>query len=285
VTPSMREASGGISTDPSRQEPATFVGIVSEPTAGGDGPERVFALTPDAGAKGENLLVWLRTSAPFFRADGKPSPALTDGIRVVVHGRLQPNTKRVLAESVAVLADGERPADTASVSGDVSDANADAGSFAVTARDLRQIESALKVITDLERIGDHAVDIAKIARKLTQEFYLKAPLLDIGPLALTAQTMLHQSLESLVRHDLELAVRVCENDDEADDAFKTLRDELLAMTQNKPSLIFPASYMLLAVVYLERIADHATNIAERVYYIETGDRKPLGRRDERPEAL
>ena len=152
------------------------------------------------------------------------------------------------------------------------------------ARDLRQIESALKVITDLERIGDHAVDIAKIARKLTQEFYLKAPLLDIGPLALTAQTMLHQSLESLVRHDLELAVRVCENDDEADDTFKTLRDELLAMTQNKPSLVFPASYMLLAVVYLERIADHATNIAERVYYIETGDRKPLGRRDGRPEA-
>lgn len=152
------------------------------------------------------------------------------------------------------------------------------------ARDLRQIESALKVITDLERIGDHAVDIAKIARKLTQEFYLKAPLLDIGPLALTAQTMLHQSLESLVRHDLELAIRVCDDDDHADDAFKALRDELLALTQDKPSLVFPASYMLLAVVYLERIADHATNIAERVYYIETGDRKPLGRRRARTEA-
>ena len=152
------------------------------------------------------------------------------------------------------------------------------------ARDLRQIESALKVITDLERIGDHAVDIAKIARKLTQEFYLKAPLLDIGPLAQTAQTMLHQSLESLVRHDLELAIRVCDDDDHADDAFKVLRDELLALTQDKPSLVFPASYMLLAVVYLERIADHATNIAERVYYIETGDRKPLGRRRARAEA-
>ena len=151
------------------------------------------------------------------------------------------------------------------------------------ARDLRQIESALKVITDLERIGDHAVDIAKIARKLTQEFYLKAPLLDIGPLAQTARTMLHQSLESLVRHDLALAIRVCDDDDQADDAFKALRDQLLAMTQNQPSLVFPASYMLLAVVYLERIADHATNIAERVYYIETGDRKPLGRRGARPE--
>ena len=142
------------------------------------------------------------------------------------------------------------------------------------ARDLRQIESALKVITDLERIGDHAVDIAKIARKLTQEFYLKAPLLDIGPLAQTARTMVHQSLESLVRHDLALAVHVCDDDDKADDAFKSLRDELLGLTQNQPSLVFPASYLLLAVVYLERIADHATNIAERVYYIETGERSP-----------
>ena len=152
------------------------------------------------------------------------------------------------------------------------------------ARDLRQIESALKVITDLERIGDHAVDIAKIARKLTQEFYLKAPLVDIGPLAQMARTMLHQSLQSLVRHDLALAVQVCDDDDQADAAFKTLREELLELTQEQPSRVFPASYLLLAVVYLERIADHATNIAERVYYIETGDRKPLGRRGARDEA-
>ena len=88
------------------------------------------------------------------------------------------------------------------------------------ARDLRQIESALKVITDLERIGDHAVDIAKIARKLTQEFYLKQPLLDIGPLAQMALTMVYQSLESLVRHDLDLAIKVCNDDDAVDDAFK-----------------------------------------------------------------
>jgi len=150
------------------------------------------------------------------------------------------------------------------------------------ARDLRQIESALKVITDLERIGDHAVDIAKIARKLTQEFYLKQPLLDIGPLAQMAGTLLHQSLEALVRHDLELAVKVCNDDDAVDDTFKVLREELLLLTQREPSHIFPASYLLLAVVYLERIADHATNIAERVCYIETGDRKPLGRREPRP---
>lgn len=145
------------------------------------------------------------------------------------------------------------------------------------ARDLRQVESALKVITDLERIGDHAVDIAKIASKLTEEFYLKQPLLDIGPLAGMALKMVNQSLEALVRHDMALAVKVCEDDDAVDDAFKVLREELLTLTQREPSYIFPASYLLLGVVYLERIADHATNIAERVYYIETGDRKPLGR--------
>ncbi len=146
------------------------------------------------------------------------------------------------------------------------------------ARDLRQVESALKVITDLERIGDHAVDIAKIARKLTQEFYLKQPLLDIGPLSQLALTMVRQSLESLVRHDLALAVKVCDDDDAVDNLFKSLRQELLELTQRQPLHVFPASYLLLAVVYLERIADHATNIAERVYYIETGERKPLGRR-------
>ena len=152
------------------------------------------------------------------------------------------------------------------------------------ARDLRQIESTLKVITDLERIGDHSVDIAKIARKLSQEFYLKAPLLDIGPLAGMARMMLHQSLESLVRHDLDLAVQVCNDDDQVDETFKALREELLSMTQLKPSLVFPASYLLLAVVYLERVADHATNIAERAYYIETGERKTLGRRSGRNSA-
>jgi len=151
------------------------------------------------------------------------------------------------------------------------------------ARDLRQIEGALKVITDLERIGDHAVDIAKIARKMTQEFYLKQPLLDVGPLSQMALVMVHQSLEALVRHDLALAVKVCEDDDAVDDSFKALRDELLTLTQREPSHIFPASYLLLAVVYLERIADHATNIAERVYYIETGDRKLLGHGQSRSE--
>jgi phosphate transport system protein len=145
------------------------------------------------------------------------------------------------------------------------------------ARDLRQIGTALKVITDLERVGDHAVDIAKIGRKLTQQLFVRQPLVDIGPHAEMAQKMLYQSLESLVRHDLKLAAQICADDDLVDEEFKRLREELIGLTQKDASLTAAATYMLLAVVYLERIADHATNIAERVHYVETGQLLQLSR--------
>ncbi len=145
------------------------------------------------------------------------------------------------------------------------------------ARDLRQIGTALKIITDLERIGDHAVDIAKISRKLTQELFVRQPLVDVGPLADMAQKMLYQSLESMVRHDIILAAQICADDDHVDEAFKDLREQLISITHRDASLTAAASYMLLVVVYIERIADHATNIAERVYYVQTGRPKQLAR--------
>ncbi len=150
------------------------------------------------------------------------------------------------------------------------------------ARDLRQIGTALKVITDLERIGDHAVDIAKISRKLSMQLFIRKPLVDVGPLAEMARAMLRQSMEALVRHDDQLAAQICADDDGVDDAYKALREDLFTLTQRDPSLTAAASYMLLAVVYLERIADHATNIAERVHYVETGHLESLAR-DHRKE--
>lgn len=152
------------------------------------------------------------------------------------------------------------------------------------ARDLRQIGSALKVITDLERIGDHAVDIAKIGRKLSQQFFVQKPLVDTSPLAGMAHRMLNQSLEALIRRDTKLANQVCADDDNVDAEFKSLREQLLGLTQADGSLIAPASYMLLAVVYLERIADHATNIAERVCYVETGQMEQITRSHRRESA-
>jgi phosphate transport system protein len=133
------------------------------------------------------------------------------------------------------------------------------------ARDLRQVGTALKVITDLERIG----------RKFAQQLLSSRPLIDVGPLAEMAQVMLGRSLEALLRHDVRLARQICADDDRVDAEFKALREQLFGLSQDDPSFTPRVAYMLLAVVYLERIADHATNIAERVHYVETGVLEPL----------
>ena len=153
------------------------------------------------------------------------------------------------------------------------------------ARDLRQVGSALKVVTDLERIGDHAVDIAKISRKLAQYLFVRKQLVDVGPLAEMAQRMLSRSMEALVRHDAALTEEICAEDDRVDDLFKELREQLFGLAREDASLSAAASYMLLVVVYLERIADHATNIAERVHYVETGSLVPLSRDLRRAEVM
>ncbi|MDQ2799598.1 MAG: phosphate signaling complex protein PhoU, partial [Armatimonadota bacterium] len=136
------------------------------------------------------------------------------------------------------------------------------------ARNLRQIGTAFKVSTDLERIGDHAVDIAKISRKLAQELYLRIPLVDVAPLAERAQQMLRMSLQALVKRDVALAAQVCAEDDWVDEELRSLRQQLFDIGRRDAALSAAASYTLLAAVYIERIADHATNIAERAHYVE-----------------
>ncbi|MDQ2688459.1 MAG: phosphate signaling complex protein PhoU [Armatimonadota bacterium] len=151
-------------------------------------------------------------------------------------------------------------------------------------RDLRLISAAIKVITDIERIGDHAVDIAEISRKLAQELYLRIPLVNVAPLAERAQQMLRLSLQALVERDTVLAAQVCAENKWVDEELRSLRHELFNIGHRDAALSAAASYTLLAAVYIERIADHATNIAERVHYIETGILKPLGRTPSPPVA-
>jgi phosphate transport system protein len=137
------------------------------------------------------------------------------------------------------------------------------------ARDLRLVGTALKVVTDLERIGDHAVDIAKVARKLARTgFY--ATLVDLPRMASSVRRMLNMALEAFVKHDLDLVAAVVEADDEVDLQFHTIRDELHDIMSREPKQVVQASYMLFVAHYLERMADHAVNIAERVSYVETG---------------
>jgi phosphate transport system protein len=136
------------------------------------------------------------------------------------------------------------------------------------ARDLRIIGTALKVITDLERIGDHAVDIAKVARKLARHSFYK-PLVDLPKMTVIVRQMLHDALAAFVDNDLDLVEQVVNADDSVDDLFHRIRDELHEAMQRDAHLVVQASYLLFVAHYLERIADHTVNIAERVHYVET----------------
>lgn len=142
------------------------------------------------------------------------------------------------------------------------------------ARDLRTIAGVLRIIADVERIGDYAVDISRQARALADEPLFK-PLVDIPHMANLVQKMLHDALEALVRRDLELAMEAVRQDDEVDHAYKSLHQELLEYIQRDPRLAVQAIALLLVGTYLERMADHVTNIGERIWYMETGQLKEL----------
>jgi phosphate transport system protein len=144
------------------------------------------------------------------------------------------------------------------------------------ARDLRLVGTALKIITDLERIGDHAVDIAKVARKLAGTSNDRV-LVDLPRMAAAVRHMLKTALEAFVRHELDLVTAVVEADDEVDDLFHSIRTDLHKAMESDPRLVVEGSYLLFVAHYLERMADHAVNIAERVHYVETAQLAQLAR--------
>jgi phosphate transport system protein len=135
--------------------------------------------------------------------------------------------------------------------------------------DLRAIGSTLKVIADVERIGDYSKDIAKIAIALADTEYFK-PLVDIPRMADMVREMLHLALEALVNRDLDLVQRVMVADKGVDQLWRSLRQELETIMQARPELVPQAVSLLLVARYLERIGDHTENIVERVAYVQTG---------------
>jgi phosphate transport system protein len=140
------------------------------------------------------------------------------------------------------------------------------------AGDLRMIGTCLKITTDLERMGDHASDIAEIAVRLGTQPLIK-PLVDIPIMANLAQQMLQNSLLAYLNRDISLAEQVCSDDDEVDHIYNRMFRELLTYMMEDPSTITQATQLVFVARYLERIADHATNIAEWVIYIVTGQRR------------
>lgn len=142
------------------------------------------------------------------------------------------------------------------------------------ARDLRTISSALKMISDMERIGDQASDIAEITRSIGP-----IPLhgqLHVEEMARSAVKMVTDSVESFVKRDLDMALGVMEYDDVVDGLFDRVKEELTALIRADASSAGTALDLLMIAKYLERIGDHAVNVAEWVLYSITGSRQPSG---------
>lgn len=142
------------------------------------------------------------------------------------------------------------------------------------AKDLRIIGTAMKIISDLERVGDYAVDIARSAQTLADEPYFKA-LVDIPRMGELTIRMVRMATQAFVKGDLELVRQVIEQDDEVDRLWYHLLGELIDYMQRDPELVLQSTHLLLVARYLERIADHVVNVAERVSYMETGQFEDL----------
>jgi len=149
-------------------------------------------------------------------------------------------------------------------------------------RDLRLITTALKITTDLERAGDMAENIAERVIELSREPQLK-PLIDLPRMAAIAQGMLRQALDAFVREDADLALQVCHQDDAVDQLTDQVLRELLTFMMEDPHTISRGLRLIFVSKYIERLADHATNIAEMVIFMVKG--KSIRHLDRPPSTL
>lgn len=140
------------------------------------------------------------------------------------------------------------------------------------AKDLRAISTALKMITDMERIGDQASDIADVSLRFGDEPFLRT-LEHIPLMAHIASAMVKDSINAFVKSDLELSRRIMDKDDEVDNLFETVKQDIMCVMANTPDKADQAIDFLLIAKYLERIGDHAVNIAEWVVFSVTGEHK------------
>jgi len=142
------------------------------------------------------------------------------------------------------------------------------------ARDLRAIIAAIHIVTELERMGDHASGIAELAIRLANQPHLK-PLIDVPRMAEIDQEMIHASLEAYLKYDPDLALETAKRDAEIDGLYNQVYRELLTYMLEDPKNITRATYLLWVTHNLERIADRVTNICERVIFMCTGEIKEL----------
>jgi phosphate transport system protein len=136
--------------------------------------------------------------------------------------------------------------------------------------DLRFISAAIKINNDLERVGDEAVNIAERVENIARRAPVNVPF-EYGTMAEKTETMLHNSLDALVNLDADLAYKVCLSDDEVDDINRDIYDKIKEVIKAHPDRVGYLINLLFIARHLERIADHATNIAEEVIYMVEGE--------------
>ena len=137
------------------------------------------------------------------------------------------------------------------------------------AKDMRFLTAAIKINSDLERMGDLAVNVAERSLSLALQLPVK-PLIDIPHMSQLVENMVHKSLDSFVRRDAQMAESILRADDEVDDLKNSVYQELIGFMENDQARIHPAVDLIFIAHNLERIADHATNIAEDVLFLVNG---------------
>lgn len=152
-------------------------------------------------------------------------------------------------------------------------------------QDLRTVGTVMKVITDLERVADLAVDIAKIGMKIEKELG-SSTVVDVPKMASVARSMLRMALQGFIKRDLEIVKQVAAMDDDVDQLYRELREQIHDDMRTHPHQVVSDSWLLLAIHHLERIADHAVNISERVAFMVTGQLEQLAKshRSDQPNA-
>ncbi|WP_433943852.1 phosphate signaling complex protein PhoU [Paenibacillus sp. SN-8-1] len=142
------------------------------------------------------------------------------------------------------------------------------------AKDLRRIIVAFKISSDLERMGDLSIDIAKVTVRIEGQELIK-PLVDIPRMAELAGIMVEESLQSYLDENTDLAYKMAQDDDEIDHLYSQIIRDLYAFMTANPDNVQQAMLLTLVGRYIERIADHATNIGESAVYLATGQRPDL----------
>lgn len=142
------------------------------------------------------------------------------------------------------------------------------------AKDLRRIIVAFKISSDLERMGDLALDVAKVTMRIQGQQLIK-PLVDIPRMAEIVTVMITEAIQSYLDENTDLAYKMAQDDDQVDGLYSAMINELYTYMVQKPESVNQAMLLTLVGRYIERIADHATNIGESVVYLVTGKRPDL----------